>query len=362
MTALNYENEVVAEEQWISVSDLMSALMMIFLLLSLFYMIQLDEDRNKVAIDYEKLLIKSKNLEENEANAQRLLAEKAKLLSVTKNTIDELVLANKIKDEQIEQSKIESIDYETLLSKTKSLEEKQANAERLLAEKSMLLAETTSNMKELVLANKLKDQQINEVVSEAVIYEDVIKELHQSLLGEFNADLKKWNAELRDDLTFRFNEPAVLFDTGDTTIKPKFKRILNDFFPRYLNVITSEKFKKDIAEVRIEGHTSSVWGDLPRDSQEAYFYNMNLSQERSRETLFYVMTLPESKRNYEWLKDRLIANGLSSSKLVDRNGLLLSDENSDGVEDQFKSQRVEFRVRIDAESKITKMLDSAESR
>ena len=74
------------------------------------------------------------------------------------------------------------------------------------------------------------------------------------------------------------------------------------------------------------------------------------------------MALPESKRKNDWLKDKLTANGLSSSKLVDRNGYFLDDENSDGAEHQLRSQRVEFRVRIDAESKITKMLDSSEKR
>jgi hypothetical protein len=73
------------------------------------------------------------------------------------------------------------------------------------------------------------------------------------------------------------------------------------------------------------------------------------------------MALPESKLRYAWLKDKLTANGLSSSKLVDKDGYFITDEKSDGLEDQLRSQRVEFRVRIDAESKITKMLDDAES-
>ncbi|MBT3198243.1 MAG: OmpA family protein, partial [Gammaproteobacteria bacterium] len=199
------------------------------------------------------------------------------------------------------------------------------------------------------------------VVSQAVIYEDVIKELRQSLLGEFNPDMKKWNAELRDDLTFRFNEPSVLFDVGKTTIKPKFKRILDDFFPRYLRVITSNKFKADIAEVRIEGHTSSFWGSLDPRSQQAYFNNMELSQGRSRNVLFYVTQLPTAEERIEWLRDKLTANGLSSSKLVDSDGYLLTDKESNGVENRARSQRVEFRVRIDAESKITKIIDSGNS-
>jgi outer membrane protein OmpA-like peptidoglycan-associated protein len=299
MSVFSHNEESVGEEHWISVSDLMGALMMIFLLLALFYMIQIDEDKETKIIDDGQLLVEKKNLDRQEANSRLLIAEKDRM-------IDNL----------------------------------------------------TGSIKDLALSNRAKEEKINTLVSNAVIYDDVIEELHQSLLGEFNADLNKWNAELRDDLTFRFNEPNVLFDTGDTAIKVNFKAILNDFFPRYLRVITSEKFRADIAEVRIEGHTSSLWGDLPKNSPEAYFNNMRLSQERSRNTLFYVMGLPEVTPHYDWLKDKLTANGLSSSKPVDVNGYLLDSKSSNGIEDQLRSQRVDFRVRIDAESKISNMLDS----
>ncbi len=287
MSLFTIENESLGEDHWICVSDLMSALMMIFLLLSLMYMVQIDQTQKTIVSEKDK--------------ANLLVAEKAKLVA----------------------------DY-------------------------------TGRLEELHLSNSAKDTQIQTLVAGAVVYDDVIKELHQSLLGEFNSDLKKWNAELRDDLTFRFNEPSALFATGDTKLKAKFKAMLDDFFPRYLKVITSSKFKLDIAEVRIEGHTSSVWGNYSKDSPKAYFRNMDLSQTRSRNTVFYVMTLPESKTNYAWLKDKLTANGLSSSKPVDKRGFFLDDELSDGIESQFKSQRVEFRVRIDAESKISSMLTGAD--
>lgn len=304
---------VRGEEDWISVSDLMSALMMIFLLLAMFYMMYLDENMKLQIIDEQDLVYETSEWERKLENAEKLIAEQAVLLSEV------------------------SSENKALFSKTGDLEKDLLSSSKLVAEKDKLLSA---------------------VVTEAVIYEDVIKELRQSLLGEFNADLKKWNAELRDDLTFRFNEPKTLFAIGDSTLTPKFKGILADFFPRYLKVITSEKFRNDIAEVRIEGHTSSIWGDLNPYGQEAYFYNMELSQNRSRNTLYYVTQLPEALRHSEWLKSRLTANGLSSSKLVDNNGYFLNDPRSDGIESLRNSQRAEFRVRIDAESKITKIIDS----
>jgi hypothetical protein len=85
---------------------------------------------------------------------------------------------------------------------------------------------------------------------------------------------------------------------------------------------------------------------------------MMLSQGRSRNTLNYVTQLPVARKHIGWLKSKLTANGLSSSKLVDKNGYLLTDPDSTGIESSARSQRVEFRVRIDAESKITKLIGS----
>ncbi|WP_372880093.1 hypothetical protein [Psychromonas sp.] len=448
------------EEDWISVSDLMSALMMIFLLLAVFYMMFLDEENKLQKIDRQEYLAQTaaweSKLESTEralaeqarllleadstsAEKEKLLAEQARLLleAGTESEEKEKLLAEqarllsevdaisaekeKLLAEQArllseadaisaekeklltEQARLisevgtESEEKEKLLAEQARLlleaEAKSEEQEKLLAEQARLLseadaireekdkllaeqarllleAEAKREEKDKLLAeanqqlalikkqNDLKASKFDAVISEAVIYEDVINELRQSLLVEFKPDLEQWNAELRDDLTFRFNEPRTLFSIGDATLTPRFKGILADFFPRYIKVITSDKFRKDITEVRIEGHTSSIWGDLDPNGQQAYFNNMELSQERSKNTLFYVTQLPEAQRHAQWLKSRLTANGLSSSKLVDKNGYFLDDPRSDGRENLRNSQRAEFRVKIDAESKITKIIDS----
>ncbi|MHB8423494.1 MAG: hypothetical protein ACYDAM_12165, partial [Leptospirales bacterium] len=108
---------------------------------------------------------------------------------------------------------------------------------------------------------------------------------------------------------------------------------------RYIAILFSDKYKNSIREIRIEGHTSSVWNDIS-SSDDAYFKNMELSQARTRSTLQYVLTLPTVQNKKDWLRQLLTANGLSSSKLIyDKNG----------KEDSLISQRVEFRVRTDAE-------------
>jgi len=154
-------------------------------------------------------------------------------------------------------------------------------------------------------------------------------------------------AELDEDLSFRFNNTDVLFDRGEADIKPEFQAILNDFFPRYVRIITQEPYRDDILEVRIEGHTSTSWYGA-KDEDEAYIRNMDLSQKRTRSTLEYVLELPAVKDSKSWLKNYLTANGLSSAKVI---------RDAAGVEDGERSRRVEFRVRTDAEGRIATILD-----
>ena len=185
-------------------------------------------------------------------------------------------------------------------------------------------------------------KKITEIAS---IYDVTREELYQALYKEFKGDLRGWGADLDHDLTVRFHEPRVLFATGKDQLPDTFKRILRDFFPRYVRILSSQKFKNIIEEIRIEGHTSSMWeGKTPR---EAYFLNMALSQARTRTTLQYLLDLPEVAGEEEWLQANLTANGLSSSKLRHK---------EDGTEDKEGSQRVEFRVRTNADTQIENIL------
>ena len=182
----------------------------------------------------------------------------------------------------------------------------------------------------------------------AIAYSEIKDALFEDLNQEFQADLPKWKAQLlKTDLTIRFSEPEVLFAPGSSELKPEFQAILADFFPRYVRILTSKKYHDSISEVRIEGHTSSVWNGSASPEQ-AYFLNMELSQARTRSTLAYVMSLPADQSQVEWLRRYVTANGLSSSRLIVDNK---------GAEDVARSRRVEFRIRTDAETRLAKILE-----
>jgi outer membrane protein OmpA-like peptidoglycan-associated protein len=166
------------------------------------------------------------------------------------------------------------------------------------------------------------------------------------LNAEFKDDLTAWGASIdKNTLSFEFNSPEVLFDLGESTLKPEFQNILVDFIPRYLGVL--QQFKANINEVRIEGHTSPEWGpDTHPD--DAYFFNMALSQNRTRSVLSfaYFKTLL-SKRQREWVKTSFAAVGLASSKF----GLKNNDN-----ENNEKGRRVSFRVITNADKEISKII------
>ena len=186
------------------------------------------------------------------------------------------------------------------------------------------------------------------IKSVAVAYSETKDALYQDLRKEFAADLPKWKAQLiKSDLTIRFSEPEVLFASGSSELKPEFQAILQDFFPRYVHILTSKKYRDSISEVRIEGHTSSVWNGVT-SPDDAYFLNMELSQARTRSTLAYVLNLPADRDQVSWLRRFVTANGLSSSRLI---------LDAKGEEDVARSRRVEFRIRTDAETRLAKILE-----
>jgi outer membrane protein OmpA-like peptidoglycan-associated protein len=181
----------------------------------------------------------------------------------------------------------------------------------------------------------------------AVLYTDLRAQLYQDLESEFRDDFRKWKASIRRDLSIRFEEPTVQFDTGSPVVKESFKAILENFFPRYVHILRSPKYSEAIEEVRIEGHTSSIWRGLT--PEQAYYENMRLSQERTRAVLMYVFGIDKVRDTelLRWLLARVTANGLSSARR-----LFVAD----GSEDVTGSQRVEFRVRTSAEDQLEKIL------
>ena len=174
-------------------------------------------------------------------------------------------------------------------------------------------------------------------------YEETKSDMLRALQEEFAQNLKQWNADLLGDMTIRFNDPTVLFTTGSYELRPQFKQVLKEFFPRYVSLLTSDRFKSAVREVRIEGHTSAFWA-VGTPTQTAYFLNMALSQARTRSTLEYLLNLPGISEKNDWLIQHVTANGLSSSRPVNANAV--------GSVGSLANQRVEFRIVTNASERM----------
>jgi outer membrane protein OmpA-like peptidoglycan-associated protein len=181
-------------------------------------------------------------------------------------------------------------------------------------------------------------------------YSSIKAKLYEELVEEFRDDLKKWDADLDSvTLSIRFKEPKVLFGQGASNVKRQFEDILNNFFPRYIEILTRPDFRENIEEIRIEGHTNSDPPNWTSSPDFAYLYNMELSQDRTRNVLRYCLQTIHASPYLNWVKQNLTANGLSSSKPIH-----IKDT---AIEDKLASRRVEFRIRTNAERKIEEILN-----
>ena len=190
---------------------------------------------------------------------------------------------------------------------------------------------------------KKQQQTVENIVA---TYEESKENIYNDLYNEFENDIKSFNMEIDKDGTIRFKEPEVFFNKGESELKTEFKDILDSFFPRYINLIYT-KYKDKVTEIRIEGHTSSEWEDGV-DKKVSYFKNMELSQDRTRNVLEYVMNMKKLNEYEDWLIDNITANGMSYSHRIFK----------ENIEDKDASRRVEFRVITNSEETINNIIDN----
>lgn len=184
--------------------------------------------------------------------------------------------------------------------------------------------------------------------NQSVLYEyvETKQQLHDKLLSEFKGDTARWKMVIGRDLSMKFKEPEVLFAQGSGELQPKFKAILNEFIPRYLDILleTDTTLRKRIHEIRIEGHTDSL--RMVKYGKDSYLSNVLLSQERAYNVLKYIREMkkfneytPEQRKLLDFW---FTANGLSYGKALDNNEMYAAITH-DSINNDI-SRRVEFRI------------------
>lgn len=195
--------------------------------------------------------------------------------------------------------------------------------------------------------SKVKHQQ-----NELADYVETRDSLHSKLVREFEGDTLRWQMSIGKDLSMKFKNPTVLFAQGSSQLTPGFKDILDEFLPRYFDILIHDSLRSKIQEIRIEGHTDNV--PMPQKDKDPYIANVMLSQERALSVLRYFRSMeaftkytPEEQQLMEFW---LTSNGLSYGKALDDNGEFTQKSKND-INKQL-SRRVEFRIVTNGEEML----------
>lgn len=164
-------------------------------------------------------------------------------------------------------------------------------------------------------------------------YLGVRKSIIEDLKKEFSK--RQLNLEIDPD-TGAISLPGnVLFSVDSTTITEEGLTFLYEFIPIYISTLLNGKYRNNIAQIIIEGHT---------DDTGSYIYNLELSQGRAFSVVRTIFSPGFPEFTYqEILPQFLTANGRSFSKP------LYTKENTI---DKDKSRRVEFLFTLKDEAKL----------
>ena len=335
--------------QWLSFSDLMSSLLLIFILIMFYIMYQYFD-----MYEINMAEIARQQFDLDQANAT-LESERTKL-----SAAESQVLAQQIK---LNAAQKELDDAEEILAAQQT---ELATAQALLAEKETEIATQQETLDGLSAQlddqqakiddqqAKLDDQQTKIDDQQAKIddqqaklddQEKQIEELvgmRPRIISSISSALRanNINAQVDPNTGAIALESDVLFSTGEYELSDAGKAFIDRFLPVYLDALFDEEYLPYISEVIIEGHT---------DSKGDYITNLELSQQRALAVATYSMS-DEYDKITPTQKTRL-------RKVATANGRSFSDPvlNPDGTENMDASRRVVFKFRLTDEQMIQQM-------
>ncbi len=336
---------------WLCFSDLMSALMLVFVLV-MFYSVYQYFDMLEVKTA--ELLRQSGLLDQQQAQltmSKEELAQKEAQLTAQQATLDEQTAqlneqTDKLNAQQAtldeQSSKLTAQETALLAQQAKMLLQEQTlqALQDKLAEQEAALASAQVSLDEALLAQQgqqaLLDAQqakLDKLVGvRTEIIEELMNALRQSNITGANVD---------DSGAIVFSS-EMMFSTGSAGLNETGKQFLNRFLPNYLRVLMSEEYSKNVSQIIIEGHT---------DTTGSYMTNVELSQDRALSVLRYVMS-NEFTGISAAEKQRL-------EEVVTINGRAYSDPiyNEDGTINMSASRRVVIKFRLNDEDMVTEMLN-----
>lgn len=202
-----------------------------------------------------------------------------------------------------------------------------------------------------------KQQAIEQVLDS---YENTKDTLRLELQELIDKNLEEWKEYIEFDtsnLSIKFVGQEIQFTGNSDVIRPRFKDILDDFIPQYLDVITQEKYRDKIAEIRIEGHANKA--KLNSYDTQDYMLGVFWSQRRAKRVLEYVVASRDFQSLAEPTRIRLefwlVANGYGYGRTLDESGNYSIQSDEEICEEC--SRRVEFRIITTSEQVIADIIE-----
>lgn len=312
---------------WISFSDLMSSLLLIFILIMFYIMYQYFD-----MYEINMAEIARQQFDLDQANAA-LTEQQEKLSAAEQEMIAQQIRLNAAQADLEDAESILAAQQTELSAAQSLLSEKEAELaaqqERLDALSIQLGAQQTQIVEQ---QQQLADQQL-QIEQLVGVRTRIITDLSEALrAARISATVDPASGAIA-------LESDVLFPVNSYNLSDAGKQRIDAFLPVYLNVLLSDQYRDYIAEIIIEGHT---------DSDGGYISNLILSQQRALSVAYYV--LDDSYRGISTnhrtqLRQLATVNGRS---YMDR--IMV-----DGVENKDASRRVVFKFRLTDEDMIAQM-------
>ena len=314
---------------WLSYSDLMCALLLMFVLMLCVILYQYFTmiETKTAELDQQKLLITDQQLKLDEQTLQIA----AQQVTMDHQNAQIAVIMTQL-DEQA--SALEEA-YIILGENQAKLQEAQSTLAGKEAQLIILQHELANKENELNAAIQVLNAQQAALASKTDEIEDMVG-MKTEIIAELSTSLSRANLSAAVDKNTGdiVLDSAVLFKTGSSDIQADGKYLLNRFIPVYLEVLLRPEYADYLGQIVIEGHTDDVgtWEN-----------NMKLSQERAYEVMMYVLGMyREGSAERELLQQLLTATGRSETDLIYYPGTY--------VVNQDASRRVEFKFSLkDAE-------------
>ena len=336
---------VDAGAAWISYSDMMAALLLVFVLVLCYsiyqYFVMLET--KTAELDQQVALLGTQEQQLTDQQAQ-LDAQKA-TLDAQQTTLNAQQTALLSKQNELTNALSAIEDQKGLLStQSQTLSEQEATiaaAQASLQDKEAALTAAqvtlTDQQTKLDAANVLLSTQQEAMATQQQRLDDLVG-VRTKIIRDLSAALTKANLKASVDKNTGdiMLSSSVFFDVGKFDIKDAGKTLLDKFVPLYLSVLLRQEYVDYLGEIIIEGHT---------DTQGTYLDNLALSQDRALSVATYCLQMRGlTTKQQEKLRQVLTAKGRSYSDPVYTSG---------GSVDMDASRRVEFKFRL----KDSEMID-----